>query len=67
MIYEEARMRFKLFTGPSGEPEVKVYVPGSGLGKYWRSDGKLSFLQMLADDPDHPLTEVGDGAYVEPK
>lgn len=67
MMYEEFRMRFRLYTDNRGEPQVKVFVPGSGIGKYWRSDGKLSFLQVLADDPDCPLTQIGDGAYVEPK
>lgn len=61
------RIKFKLYNDDDGEPQVKMANPDLPTNHYWREDGKLSFLRAMADDPDSPIEELGDGAYWVPK
>lgn len=62
------RIKFKLYTDEHGQPQVKIGNPDMlTVQHYWRDDGQLSFLQVLADDPDSPMEELEEGVYFMPK
>lgn len=62
------RIKFKLYTDEHGEPQVLIGNPDMlTVQKYWREDGKLSFLSVMADDPANALEQVAEGVYSFPK
>lgn len=62
------KIKFKLYTDDQGEPQVKVAAStAEGPLTYWREDGTLKFLELIAEDPDSNLIKVSEGVYQEPR
>lgn len=76
MIYGDRKIKHKLYTDEDGQPQVAVVLMGStgdikfwrdDISDYWREDGKVNLLGIMASDPDNGLHRIAESMYSEDK
>lgn len=76
MSYRERRFKHKLYTDEDGEPQVAVVLMGSQgnikfwrdeISDYWRADGTVNLLGIMASDPANGLHPIAEGMWSESK